>query len=79
MIQNRDYSSLDQLLNIEQLTSLHIYIFLLGWTNVRTINDAIVLHDSMNSLANKSSMLTKCLQLFLSHIEFITWMYNVRR
>lgn len=79
MIQNRDYSSLDQLLNIEQLKSLHLYIFLLGWTHVRTINDAIVLHDSMDSLGNKSSMLIKCLQLFQSHTDFITWLYNVRR
>ena len=79
MIQNRDYSSLDQLLNIEQLTSLHLYIFLLAWTHVRTINDAIVLHDSIKSLTNKSSMLSKCLELFQSHIEFITWLYNVRR
>ncbi|CAF3352016.1 unnamed protein product [Rotaria sp. Silwood1] len=79
MVQNRDYSSFDQLLNIEQLTSLHLYIFLLAWTHVRTINDAIVLHDSINSLGNKSSLLMKCLQLFQSHIEFITWLYNVRR
>ncbi len=79
MIQNRDYSSLDQLLNIEPLTSLHLYIFLLAWTHVRTVNDAIVLHDSMNSLENRSSMLTKSLQLFQSHIEFITWLHNVRR
>ena len=79
MIQNRDYPSLDQLLNIEQLTSLHLYIFLLAWTHVRTVNDAIVLHDSINSLKNENSMLIKCLQLFQSHIEFITWLHNVRR
>ena len=79
MVQNRDYSSFDQLLNIEQLSSLHLYIFLLTWTHVRTINDAIVLHDSMNSLENKSPLLIKCLQLFQSHIDFITWLYNVRR
>jgi hypothetical protein len=79
MIQNRDYSSLDQLLNIEQLKSLHLYIFLLSWTHVRTINDAIVLHDSINSLKNDSPILNKCLQLFQSHTDFITWLYNVRR
>ncbi|CAF3740585.1 unnamed protein product [Rotaria sordida] len=79
MVQNREYSSFDQLLNIEQLSSLHLYIFLLAWTHVRTINDAIVLHDSINSLGSKNSFLMKCLQLFQSHIEFITWLYNVRR
>ena len=79
MIKHRDYSSFDQLLHIEQLTSLHLYIFLLAWTNVRTINDAIVLHDSMNSLENKNLSVIKCLQLFQSHIEFITWLHNVRR
>ncbi|CAF2871937.1 unnamed protein product [Rotaria sp. Silwood2] len=79
MVQNRDYSSFDQLLHIEQLTPLHLYIFLLAWTHVRTINDAIVLHDSINSLGNKSPLLMKCLQLFQSHIEFITWLYTVRR
>lgn len=79
MIQNRDYPSLDQLLNIEQLIPLHLYIFLLAWTHVRTVNDAIVLHDSMNSLKNENPMLVKCLQLFQSHIEFITWLHNVRR
>jgi len=79
MIQNRDYSSLDRLLNIEQLSPLHLYIFLLAWTHVRTINDAIVLHDSINTLENKSPLLIKCLQLFQSHTEFITWLHNVRR
>jgi hypothetical protein len=59
MIQNRDYSSLDQLLNIDQLTSLHLYIFLLGWTFVRTINDAIVLHNSMDSLVKEKICLKK--------------------
>jgi hypothetical protein len=79
MIQNRDYSSLDQLLNIQELTSLHLYIFLLAWTHVRTTNDAIILHESIDSLKNKSPMLVKCLQLFQSHIDFITWLCNVQR
>ncbi|CAF3487332.1 unnamed protein product [Adineta steineri] len=79
MIQSRDYSSLDQLLNIEQFKSLHLYIFLLGWTHVRTVNDAIVLYDSINALPDKCSMLSKSLELFQSHIEFITWLYNIRR
>lgn len=79
MIQNRDYSSLDRLLNLEQLTVLHLYIFLLGWTHVRTINDAIVLHDSINSLKTKSPLLEKCLKLFQSQIDFITWLHTVRR
>lgn len=50
MIKNRDYSSLDQLLNIKEFSSLHLYMFLLGWTHVRSINDAIVLQDSMSAL-----------------------------
>ena len=50
MIQNRDYLSLDQLLNIDELSSLHLYVFLLGWTHVRDIKDAIVLYDSINAL-----------------------------
>ncbi len=79
MIQNRDYSSLDQLLNIEPLTPLHLYIFLLAWTHVRTINDAIVLHDLIKPFENKSPLLTKCLELFKSHYEFITWLHNVRK
>ncbi|UJR25727.1 hypothetical protein I4U23_007079 [Adineta vaga] len=79
MMQNRDYSSLDQLLNIKQLSSLHLYIFLLAWTHVRTINDALVLHGSIDLIKDKSPMLTKCLNLFSSHIEFITWLYNARK
>lgn len=79
MIQNRDYSSLDRLLNLDQLTSLHLYIFLLGWTHVRTINDAIVLHNSLDTLKSKDSVLKKCLELFQSQIDFITWLHNVRR
>ncbi|CAM4879019.1 unnamed protein product [Rotaria socialis] len=79
MVKNRDYSSFDQLLNIEQLTPLHLYIFLLTWTHVRTINDAIVLHDAINRLKTENCFLSKCLKLFQSHTEFITWLYNVRR
>lgn len=79
MIQSRDYSSLDQLLNIEELSPLHLYIFLLAWTHVRTVNDANVLHDSINLLKNKNPILIKCLELFQSHIDFITWLHNVRR
>lgn len=79
MIQNRDYSSLDRLLNLEQLTVLHPYIFLLGWTHVRTINDAIVLHNSLDTLKPKSPILEKCLTLFQSQIDFITWLHNVRQ
>ncbi|CAF0745436.1 unnamed protein product [Didymodactylos carnosus] len=79
MIQNRDYSSFDQLLGINEFSSLHIIIFLICWTNVRTLNDAIVLQDSIMSLNIKSSKLTKCLQLFQNHIEFISWLLTVRR
>ena len=79
MIQNRDYSSLDRLLNLEQLTGLHLYIFLLGWTHVRTINDAIVLHNSLDTLKTNDPVLKKCLELFQSQIDFITWLHNVRR
>ncbi|CAF5165301.1 unnamed protein product, partial [Rotaria magnacalcarata] len=79
MVKNRDYSSFDQLLNLEQLIPLHLYIFLLTWTHVRTINDAIVLHDAINRLKTENYFLSKCLKLFQSHTEFITWLYNVRR
>ncbi|CAF0855042.1 unnamed protein product [Adineta ricciae] len=79
MIQNRDYSSLDQLLNIKQLSSLHLYVFLLAWTHVRTINDALVLHGSIDLIKGRNPTLNKCLQLFLSHIEFVAWLYNVRK
>lgn len=50
MMQNRDYSSLDQLLNLQELNALHIYIFLLCWTHARTINDATVLLGSIRTL-----------------------------
>ena len=67
MIKNRDYSSLDQFLKIEQLSSLHLYVFLLGWTNVRTINDANVLEDSIKSSVQNTfeSSLSKLTHLFL--------------
>ncbi|CAF1082231.1 unnamed protein product, partial [Didymodactylos carnosus] len=79
MIQNRDYSSFDQLLNMNEFSSLHLIIFLICWTNVRTLHDAIVLNDSILSLNTKNCKLIKCRQLFQSHIEFISWLLNVRR
>lgn len=79
MILNRNYSPFEQLLGLKELSSLHLYIFLATWTHVRTVNDAYVLHNSIDTLSNKSDFLIKCLKLFSSHIEFITWLYNVRR
>lgn len=79
MIKSRDYTSFDELLNLNELQSLHLFIFLVTWTRVLSINDALVLHESISSLKNKDQLLNKCLVLFQSHIEFITWLYNIRR